>query len=772
MPKLREKKGCVNFVTLVLVLPLVTLRQKSYPGACVCVCEEETNSSFCSSSVRQPKRTDRIDRPEFFNRGNFKPGGLQLPEFPSHCLKVAKKLRSHEVLSSKRTLHPSETEDRWQAGRQAGRKEGRRMIGRRREVGREKGRRKIGRKEGGKEGERWKEGGKEKERKEERWKKGERKEGRKPQPGLVKQTSLERSRCPQSHSHVCFLTVCKVGPPSLPLPRPSWFAARPDPRQRLSQLGPPNSHLSRKPSKTERGRWFKKTELQPPSSEGTEISPSLSGWPHPELPSCYTPAPSVSWRSPPSGTSWAAALGRISKPPQSLSAASPPWWSRNRRGEEEELLLGKSFGSPASNPELSCSPENKTHSYVSVMAGKNANPRGLSELIWSALACLFLLLIGSLFAYEYHVSPKIRPCLIFFLPPKKAPGLIFGGSHPLTNLTCMCRPRPPFRSDNGALDRSRALFSATEALGQQGRCQDVQGLATTVQSKYICRATRRREQLRNRGRLGRIKEERKGSGVCRRPLVHLIRPDKVCDCKSLLKDCLPGLSWVSLLCDFGKPGSEEGRHFGFSLAFSLLPNPFPDSVWDSQFFPATHRIRRTRSKRKEDPRDINKPRLPKPAPLLGSSLDFRPKGFQSPRNSNPSCLSSACLVAAEPGRNEFGCVGKPWPTYLAQQQVDDVEDHVEGELCCEKGEEPLGGIHRSGMYSWKRNGEETEKPTLVRLSAWRDTEIQEVLDLRPRQSPSFLLLSETFKWLCPVLQPLLPRLLSEESGFPVARETL
>lgn len=32
-------------------------------------------------------------------------------------------------------------------------------------------------------------------------------------------------------------------------------------------------------------------------------------------------------------------------------------------------------------------------------------------------------------------------------------------------------------------------------------------------------------------------------------------------------------------------------------------------------------------------------------------------------------------------------------THLAQQQVDDVEDHVEWELGGEEGEEPLGGVH-------------------------------------------------------------------------------
>lgn len=32
-------------------------------------------------------------------------------------------------------------------------------------------------------------------------------------------------------------------------------------------------------------------------------------------------------------------------------------------------------------------------------------------------------------------------------------------------------------------------------------------------------------------------------------------------------------------------------------------------------------------------------------------------------------------------------------THLTQQQVDDVEDHVERELGCEEREEPLGGVH-------------------------------------------------------------------------------
>ena len=31
--------------------------------------------------------------------------------------------------------------------------------------------------------------------------------------------------------------------------------------------------------------------------------------------------------------------------------------------------------------------------------------------------------------------------------------------------------------------------------------------------------------------------------------------------------------------------------------------------------------------------------------------------------------------------------------YLTEQQVSDVENHAEGELGCEQGEEPLGGIH-------------------------------------------------------------------------------
>lgn len=32
-------------------------------------------------------------------------------------------------------------------------------------------------------------------------------------------------------------------------------------------------------------------------------------------------------------------------------------------------------------------------------------------------------------------------------------------------------------------------------------------------------------------------------------------------------------------------------------------------------------------------------------------------------------------------------------THLAQQQVNDMEDHVERELGCKEGEEPLGGVH-------------------------------------------------------------------------------
>lgn len=34
-------------------------------------------------------------------------------------------------------------------------------------------------------------------------------------------------------------------------------------------------------------------------------------------------------------------------------------------------------------------------------------------------------------------------------------------------------------------------------------------------------------------------------------------------------------------------------------------------------------------------------------------------------------------------------------TNLAQQQVDYMEDHVEGELGCEESEEPLWGVHVS-----------------------------------------------------------------------------
>lgn len=33
--------------------------------------------------------------------------------------------------------------------------------------------------------------------------------------------------------------------------------------------------------------------------------------------------------------------------------------------------------------------------------------------------------------------------------------------------------------------------------------------------------------------------------------------------------------------------------------------------------------------------------------------------------------------------------------HLTQQQVGDVEDHAEGELGSEEGQEPLGGIHMS-----------------------------------------------------------------------------
>lgn len=31
--------------------------------------------------------------------------------------------------------------------------------------------------------------------------------------------------------------------------------------------------------------------------------------------------------------------------------------------------------------------------------------------------------------------------------------------------------------------------------------------------------------------------------------------------------------------------------------------------------------------------------------------------------------------------------------YLTQQQVSDVENHTQGELGSEEGEEPLGGVH-------------------------------------------------------------------------------
>lgn len=32
-------------------------------------------------------------------------------------------------------------------------------------------------------------------------------------------------------------------------------------------------------------------------------------------------------------------------------------------------------------------------------------------------------------------------------------------------------------------------------------------------------------------------------------------------------------------------------------------------------------------------------------------------------------------------------------TYLAEQQVHDMEDHVEREFCSEKCKKPLGGVH-------------------------------------------------------------------------------
>lgn len=34
-----------------------------------------------------------------------------------------------------------------------------------------------------------------------------------------------------------------------------------------------------------------------------------------------------------------------------------------------------------------------------------------------------------------------------------------------------------------------------------------------------------------------------------------------------------------------------------------------------------------------------------------------------------------------------------WKLYLTEKQVSDVENHAEGELCSEEGEEPLRGIH-------------------------------------------------------------------------------
>lgn len=40
------------------------------------------------------------------------------------------------------------------------------------------------------------------------------------------------------------------------------------------------------------------------------------------------------------------------------------------------------------------------------------------------------------------------------------------------------------------------------------------------------------------------------------------------------------------------------------------------------------------------------------------------------------------------------CERRAWP-YLAEQEVDDVEDHAERELGREKGEEPLGRVHVS-----------------------------------------------------------------------------
>lgn len=51
--------------------------------------------------------------------------------------------------------------------------------------------------------------------------------------------------------------------------------------------------------------------------------------------------------------------------------------------------------------------------------------------------------------------------------------------------------------------------------------------------------------------------------------------------------------------------------------------------------------------------------------------------------------NSASRIFFHTRTSSFGTLG----THLAQQQVDDMEDHVERELGCEEGEEPLGGVH-------------------------------------------------------------------------------
>lgn len=67
--------------------------------------------------------------------------------------------------------------------------------------------------------------------------------------------------------------------------------------------------------------------------------------------------------------------------------------------------------------------------------------------------------------------------------------------------------------------------------------------------------------------------------------------------------------------------------------------------------------------------------------------------------------------------------------YLAEQQVSDVENHAEGELGREEGEEPLGGIHVClqvellevgpkiwKLFLWEQNEKEDEKTEMKQRS--------------------------------------------------------